>query len=60
MALEQTQMVAQDKEINWVDEEQPQDGQAQIAAIQVAPQETDSVEQKNKEAAMVTKEKEVE
>ena len=24
MALEQTQMVAQDKEINWVDEEQPQ------------------------------------
>ena len=58
MALEQIQMVAQDKEINWVDEEQTQGEQIQVKATQVAPQEADSAkEQTNEEVDVVTEEK---
>ena len=42
-------MAEQDKEINQVDEEQPQDGQAQVAAIQMVPQVAKSVEETNKD-----------
>ena len=60
MALQKMNMVAQDKAINWVDEEKPQDEQPQVVATQVAPQVADSIEQTNKEAIVVTEEKEVE
>ena len=60
MALERIQMVAQDKEINWVDEEQPQDRWAQVAAIQMVPQAIESIEERNKDATMATKERKVE
>ena len=42
MALEQIQMAAQDKEINLVDEEQPQGEQMQVETTQVAPQAVDT------------------
>ena len=37
MALEQIQMSVQDKEINWVDEEQPQSEQIHVKATQAVP-----------------------
>ena len=42
-------MAAQDKEVNWVDEEQPQDRQAQVATIQMVPQAVESVEETNED-----------
>ena len=53
-------MAAQDKEINWVDEEQPQDRWAQVPAIQMVPQVVESAEETNKDVVVVTKERKVE
>ena len=51
-------MAAQDKEINWVDEEQPQDEQIQVKATQLAPQAANTTkEQTNLKDDVATKEK---
>ena len=58
MALERIQMVAQDKEINWVEEEETQVEQGQVVDVHMAPQVAKLAEERDKDTVVVAEKRE--